>query len=139
MLDLYAGTGVMAMEAISRGARYADLVEVEPRRSSEIRENLRSMDLEGQTKVFTGRVMKVIASLPGGYDLVFADPPYQLQEWDSLMNSLNRQGVVNSDGIVIAEHSHVTELSPQYNILMKADNRRYGDTSITVYQVGSNG
>lgn len=139
MLDLYAGTGVMAMEAISRGARYADLVEVEPRRSSEIRENLRSMDLEGQTKVFTGRVMKVIASLPGGYDLVFADPPYQLQEWDSLMNSLNRQGVVNSDGIVIAEHSHVTELSPQYDILMKADNRRYGDTSITVYQVGSNG
>ena len=63
MLDLYAGTGVMAMEAISRGARYADLVEVESRRSREIRENLRSMDLDGQTKVFTGRVMKVIASL----------------------------------------------------------------------------
>ena len=139
MLDLYAGTGVMAMEAISRGARYADLVEVESRRSREIRENLRSLDLEGQTKVFTGRVMNVIASLPGGYDLVFADPPYQLQEWDGLMNSLNRQGVVNSDGIVVAEHSYGTELSPQYDVLMKVDNRRYGDTSITVYRVGSNG
>lgn len=139
MLDLYAGTGVMAIEAISRGALHADLVEVDSRRTSEIRENLKGMELEGQAKVFTGRVMKVIASLPGGYDLVFADPPYELREWDGLLSSLNRLGIVNSDGLVVAEHSHVADLPSRYDTLMRVDDRRYGDTSITIYQANSNG
>lgn len=139
MLDLYAGTGVMAIEAISRGARHADLVEIDSRRTSEIRENLMGMELEGQTKVFTGRVMKVIARLPGGYDLVFADPPYELREWDGLMSSLNRPGIVNSSGFVIAEHSQVADLSSRYGTLVRVDHRRYGDTSITIYQANSNG
>ena len=139
MLDLYAGTGVMAIEAISRGARHADLVEVDSRRTSEIRENLRGMALEGQTKVFTGRVMRLIASLPGGYDLVFADPPYELWEWDGLMNSLNRPGIVNSGGLVVAEHSQAADLPLRYDSLVRVDDRRYGDTSITIYQANSNG
>ena len=127
------------MEAISRGAQHADLVEVDPRRAGEIRENLRGMELEGQAKIFTGRVMNVIDNLPGGYDLVFADPPYELQEWNVLMSGLTKPGIINSGGLVVAEHSRVTGLPCQYDTLMKVDDRRYGDTSITIYQVNANG
>ena len=123
VLDLYAGTGVMSVEAISRGARHADLVEVDSRRADEIRENLRGIEVEGRTKVYTGRVVKVVDSLPGGYDLVFADPPYELQEWDILMNTLNRPGVVNSGGLVIAEHRRGTELAERYDTLERVDDR----------------
>ncbi len=129
----------MSVEAISRGARHADLVEVDSRRADEIRENLRGIEVEGRTKVYTGRVVKVVDSLPGGYDLVFADPPYELQEWDILMNTLNRPGVVNSGGLVIAEHRRGTELAERYDTLERVDDRRYGDTSISVYQVSTSG
>ena len=97
------------------------------------------MELESQTKVFTGRVMKVLASLPGDYDLVFADPPYELREWDGLLDSLNRPGIVNSGGLVVAEHSHVADLPSRCDALVRVDDRRYGDTSITIYQANSNG
>ena len=139
VLDLYAGTGVMAMEAISRGAVWADLVEVNARRVRGIRENLRSLSVAGQATVYRGRALDLLDSLPGGYDLVFADPPYEMQEWDSLMDGLNRPGLVKSGGVVVAEHRHGVAMTDRYGAFERVTKKRYGDTGISVYAVGDGG
>ena len=133
VLDLYAGTGVMAMEAISRGAAWADLVEVDARLVRGIRENLRSLSAAGQARVYRGRTLDVLDRLPGGYDLVFADPPYEMREWDPLMDRLNRPGLINSGGIVVAEHRHDMAMAERYDGFERVTTRKYGDTGISVY------
>ena len=139
VLDLYAGTGVLAIEAISRGAAWADLVELDFRRAGEIRENLRSLSVAGQARVYRGRTLKTLQSLPGDYDLVFADPPYDLEEWDALMTGLNVPGLVKDAGVVVAEHRHGTPMGDHYGILERVTTRRYGDTAISIYRAAASG
>ena len=139
VLDLYAGTGVMSMEAISRGAAQADLVEISSRRVQRIRENLRNISAADRATVHRGRVLKVLNGLSGGYDLVFADPPYETREWDVLMEGLNRPGFVNAGGTVVAEHRHDTPLAEHYGAFERVSSRRYGDTGISVYKVSADG
>lgn len=139
VLDLYAGTGVMSMEAISRGAAWADLVEINSRRVEKIRENLQSISVADRARVYRGRAIRMLDSLSGGYDLVFADPPYETREWDLLMEGLSRPGFVNAGGIVVAEHRVSTSLAELYGAFERVSSRRYGDTGISVYIVSANG
>jgi 16S rRNA (guanine966-N2)-methyltransferase len=92
VLDLYAGSGAVGLEALSRGARHVLLVESGTRAARIIRENIEAIALDG-AEVITGRVERVLARGPapggGGYDVVFADPPYALADRDvSAMLSL---------------------------------------------------
>ncbi|MBO0820264.1 MAG: 16S rRNA (guanine(966)-N(2))-methyltransferase RsmD [Nocardiopsaceae bacterium] len=76
VLDLYAGSGAVGLEALSRGAESVLLVESDPRAAGVIRANARAVGLEG-ARVVTGRVEKILSAPPSvRYDLVFADPPY---------------------------------------------------------------
>jgi 16S rRNA (guanine966-N2)-methyltransferase len=79
VLDLYAGSGAIGLEALSRGAEHVLLVESEPRAGRVIRDNIEAIGLAG-AEVVTGRVERVLARGPdrGRYDIVFADPPYAL-------------------------------------------------------------
>ena len=137
VLDLYAGTGVLAMEALSRGAVWADLVEVSAKQVSKIKENLLELSLQGQARVHRARVERALETLPKGYDLVFADPPYEMNTWDSLMGRLGDGGLVQEDGEVVVEHRHGTTLAEQYGSLVQRLSRRYGDTVISIYGAGA--
>jgi 16S rRNA (guanine966-N2)-methyltransferase len=137
VLDLYAGTGALGLEALSRGAAQADFVEASARRCQQIREHLRELSLAEKGKVYAGRVERVLASLSGGYDLVLADPPYEMDSWDSLMALLNEGGLLNEDCFVVVEHRHDTELAGEYGKLFLVTRRRYGDTAVSIYRSGA--
>jgi 16S rRNA (guanine966-N2)-methyltransferase len=79
VLDLYAGSGAVGLEALSRGAGHVLLVESGPRAARVIRDNIEAVGLPG-AEVITGRVERILAQAPsrGNYDIVFADPPYAL-------------------------------------------------------------
>ena len=83
VLDLYAGSGAVGLEALSRGAGQVLLVESGPRAARVIRENIQAIGLPG-AEVITDRVERILARGPGveGYDVVFADPPYALADAD---------------------------------------------------------
>ena len=81
----------------------------------------------------------MLNGLSGGYDLVFADPPYETQEWDLLMEGLSRPGFVNAGGIVVAEHRYDAPLAEDYGVFERVSSRRYGDTGISVYRVSADG
>jgi 16S rRNA (guanine966-N2)-methyltransferase len=134
VLDLYAGTGILAIEALSRGAAWADLVEISARSVRTIRENLGDLSLSEQAKVCRAGAVAALKSLPGGYSLVFADPPYDLDEWESLMVGLGSGDLLAEEGIVVAEHRHGAAMTERYGSLVRVKSRRYGDTAITIYK-----
>ncbi len=135
VLDLYAGTGALGIEALSRGAGSAEFVESDAGRCRDIRANLEVLGLENRGKVHVGRVEKALARLDGPFGLVLIDPPYDADPWANVMTQLNEGGMLEQDSIVVAEHSSRLELAPAYGGLVRARSRRYGDTSVSVYSL----
>ena len=134
VLDLYAGTGVLGIEALSRDASWTDFVEVDGKLVRHIRDNLREMSLAEKSRVYRAKVESVLGRLVRGYDLVFADPPYRVNVWEQLMGTVGKLGFVNEGGIVVLEYRFGTGLSETYGVLTQETNRRYGDTAIAVYR-----
>ena len=135
-LDLYAGTGALGLEALSRGAESVDFIEKNRLRCNRIRQALATLGLSEHGTVHNGRVERVLDTLEGEYGLAFADPPYALNDWDRLMQSLTRPGFLDDRAIVVAEHRRDTAMSDEYGSLSLATRRRYGDTAISIYEYG---
>ncbi|MFE0644477.1 16S rRNA (guanine(966)-N(2))-methyltransferase RsmD [Streptomyces sp. NPDC058877] len=106
--DLYAGSGAVALEALSRGAVHALLVEADPRAAKTIRENVRSIGLPG-AELRTGRAEQVVAGAAPAepYDVVFLDPPYAVTDADlrEILLTLRSEGWLSEDALVTVERS----------------------------------
>ena len=137
VLDLYAGTGALGIEALSRGAAWADFVETNARLAKRIQENLHELSLAEMGHVYQAKVGTALDNLPGEYDVVFSDPPYDMGDWDSLMGRLSGDGLITGEGIVVVEHRYTTVLAERYGALIQTDRRRYGDTSVSFFKVGT--
>ena len=137
VLDLYAGTGVLGIEALSRGASFADFVEVHHGRCQSIRETLRELGLAAKSRVRRARVENALGTLDGTYSLVLVDPPYDTETWDTVMGLLDEGRLVEEDGHVVAEHRHKSHLADSYGRLARVQSRRYGDTSVSIYRAGA--
>ena len=86
VLDLFAGTGALGLEAISRGARSADFVETRPASLHALKANVVALRLRERTRIFKRDALPFAAALgPGSYDLVFADPPYESRMLDRVI------------------------------------------------------
>ena len=136
VLDLYAGTGALGIEALSRGATWADFVESHPRRCQDIRDSLKEMSLETQGRVYRAKVERALDVLEGGYDLVLIDPPYDLDPWNNLMDQLDGGSLLRESALVIAEHHRDLQMAERYGRLTRSTSRRHGDTSISIYRAG---
>ena len=139
VLDLYAGTGALGIEALSRGAASVDFVESDAGRCRDIRANLEALGLADRGKVHVGRVERALARLEGSFGLVLIDPPYDTDPWDEVMTQLDEGGMLKQEAIVVAEHSSRLDLGQAYGRLARARSRRYGDTSVSVYDLGRDG
>ena len=137
VLDLYAGTGALGIEALSRGASWADFAEVHAGRCRDIRDSLREMGLGERGRVYRARVEKALDLLEGDYGLVLIDPPYELDPWSHLMERLDTGRLLADDAYVVAEHYHKHQLAERYGGLVCVKNRRHGDTLISIYRAGA--
>ena len=137
VLDLYAGTGALGIEALSRGASWADFVEVSSGQCRGIRNSLRELGLTDQSRVYQARVEKGLDIVQDGYDLVFADPPYSHDPWDTLMYRLGGGELLNEGAQVVVEHFHKRTLAEAYGRLTRLKARRYGDSAVSIYMIGA--
>jgi len=94
--DLYAGSGALGIEALSRGAEHCTFVERDRHALRAVRENLETLDLDDRSRVVSGDAMAVAASLD--VDVVFADPPYGFDAWPRLFDLLRVPLVVAESG-----------------------------------------
>jgi 16S rRNA (guanine966-N2)-methyltransferase len=105
-LDLYAGSGAVGLEAVSRGAAHALLVDSDARAVAVARDNARALGLAGRVTVRRDRVERVLAGTPEPHELVFADPPYALPD-DELAEVLHRlaEGWLAPGAVLVVERS----------------------------------
>ena len=133
VLDLYAGSGAMGLEALSRGAARVTFVESERAAAETILANLDKLRLEGAVVLRDDAARKLAADVAGGrrYDLVLVDPPYRMlaRILPTLASSLPT--VVRPDGLVVVESDSREE--PDLP-LPKRTSRRYGAARVTVFE-----
>lgn len=133
VLDLYAGTGALGIEALSRGASAATFVERSPASIAVLRDNLGRLGLEPQSRIMRGDALAMVRRLgraAARFDLVLADPPYALQVAPALVAALGAAAIVAEGGTLVIESSrrHPVQPVPGWRVV---SDRRYGDTVVT--------
>jgi 16S rRNA (guanine966-N2)-methyltransferase len=134
VLDLFAGSGAIGIEALSRGAAEVTFVDREPRGLAILRQNLDALELKDRAHVVRGDVVRWLESSPGAVGragLVFLDPPYEDVVLDRALLALDK---ALTDATVVAEHSRRQTL-PTLSRLQLDRQRRYGDTMVTVFRI----
>ena len=130
VLDLYAGTGALALEALSRGCQRAVCVEADRHAAEVLRRNAEKLGFAARVEVRIGRVDEVAARLPAGFALAFVDPPYR----DGPEAGLALAGpLLLPGGRAVAEHDAGWPPPVRIGPLALADSRRYGGTGISIY------
>ena len=124
VLDLFAGSGALGLEALSRGAAHVDFVENDPRTFRVLQENVKSLSAEARCTLHCADALKFLASaIP--YEVAFADPPYRKGIAVELANSWLATPFAAIFGV---EHESFEKLPEA------GDTRKYGDSSITIYR-----
>ena len=132
--DLFAGSGAVGLEAISRGAAYALLVESDAKAARAIRDNMVALRVGAAARLVTGKVAQVVAAPPdaGPYDVVFADPPYAVTDAElrELQEMLLINGWLSADAVVIVERSTRGGALTWVDGITAERSRRYGETTL---------
>jgi 16S rRNA (guanine966-N2)-methyltransferase len=133
VLDLYAGTGALGAEAISRGADAVVYVERAPRCLAALRANLKALGIEAVSRVIVDDAPRAVRRLGRSgerFDLLLLDPPYASDEVRRALEAVSDSGVLAEGAMVVVEHGKRHAL-PAVAGLVVLDARRYGDTVIT--------
>ena len=133
VLDLYAGTGALGIEALSRGAERATFVEAEAGAVQAIFTSLARTSLAERGKVVRGRLPGALSSITGPFDLVFMDPPYNDPAAEDML--LRLSGLLAEDGYVVYEHSSRYNPPQRPQGLSLVERRVYGDTAIALFSL----
>jgi 16S rRNA (guanine(966)-N(2))-methyltransferase RsmD len=139
-LDLYAGTGAVGIEALSRGASAVTFVESDPKAVQLLQKNLRTCQLLDRAQVRVGHTAAFLERKDwwgGPYDVLFADPPYTaMDELDILIHAW-RPGLLSENAAVIIEQDSRTELPASIDHAAFVRRYVYGDTALYLYGVST--
>lgn len=134
VLDLYAGSGALSLEALSRGAASAVAVEHAREALTAIRENAAALGAADRLRVVSSRVEKALVAFDGSFELVLLDPPYadvRTPAFARVLEGAARR--LSRAGTLVLEHASTDE-PPIVPSLTRDRSRRYGDTTISLYR-----
>ncbi len=137
VLDIFAGTGSLGIEALSRGARSAVFMDRSPESCAIIKDNLAHTKLIDLADVYCVDYTNGIEKLNRNkrkFDLILMDPPYNKNFIQEALKLMSRNDIMKDNGIIVAEHSASDKLPESYGSLKAIDSRKYGDTMITIYK-----
>ena len=113
-LDLYAGSGQIGIEALSRGAMFASFVESNRNADEVIRQNLKKTMLTDSSELITKSVLSALNFFnPDSYDIIFMDPPYQLHEEEAVLEKISQLHILKDNGLILIE----ADISHEFNNL----------------------
>lgn len=141
-LDLYAGSGAVGIEALSRGARFATFVDMNPNCLSIVRQNLSMLRLFDRSRLVRADITKGLQVLSGPFDIIFMGPPYHDQDWNAFaltnptLREIYRNRLLKPDGVLVGQH-HAKEViapDPAWN---RYREEHYGDTILSFFKATS--
>ncbi|HZP19540.1 MAG TPA: 16S rRNA (guanine(966)-N(2))-methyltransferase RsmD [Bauldia sp.] len=135
VLDLFAGTGALGIEALSRGARHVLFVEEAAEARALIRRNVEAFNLTGRTRIFRRDATRLGEAGAGQFDLVFADPPYGKGLGEAALAAAQAGGWLAPAALCVLEESAAAGLAPIAG-LAPLDERVIGDTRLAFYRAG---
>ena len=135
VLDLYAGSGAMGIEALSRGASHATFVDVSPLAIKTIKDNITSLKIDNnEYEIIKNKDINAIETFTQKgiqFDLVILDPPYELGEYEKIVELLNNNGLLSENAIIVMEANRQIALE---NIEYKKNKEyHYGDILVFIY------
>lgn len=137
-LDLFAGTGAVGIEALSRGAKIAFFVELNRKVVALIRENLETAAFSDRAEVYAVdviRALNLLDSKGAKFDIVFIGAPYDSPVLEKALNKISETGILKEDGVVIAEHRKQHQIADGYGGLKLFRENRYGETVLSFFSL----
>jgi len=133
-LDLFAGSGALGIEALSRDTEWVDFVDQAPKCCAIIKQNLQKIGFSQKAHVYCCSVAKALNFLKEKYDIVFMDPPYSDMSINNMATQLANSGVVDDKSLIVISHASRFPLQDSYDGLSLIKEKQYGDTCISIYQ-----
>ncbi|MFP4020152.1 MAG: 16S rRNA (guanine(966)-N(2))-methyltransferase RsmD [Halanaerobium sp.] len=133
VLDLFAGFGSLGIEALSRGAKRADFVEINKSHLKIIEDNLKKAKLYEQAALYKQDVYVYLKTCSQKYDLIFMDPPYEKKMTAEAVELIVEKNLLKEDGLIISEKS-ASEKAAEFDGLSIIKNKRYGNSLLTIYK-----
>jgi 16S rRNA (guanine(966)-N(2))-methyltransferase RsmD len=134
VLDLYAGSGALGIEALSRGADWVDFVEKQPSCCDIIRQNLTKTKLADRAHVYCVNVARVFSFLDKEYSIILMDPPFSDPGIDKTITQLATSRLAGDTSILVVRHSSHLSLDPDYPDLRLIKERRHGDSCVSIFR-----
>lgn len=132
VLDLFAGTGQMGIEALSRGARSAVFLDCRREAANLVRENLRRTRLESSAQVLVGDCLQFLSTCHTQFDLIFLDPPYATDFLEKSLQKITEFDILTDSGIIVTERPVEKRLAGAYPGLSRSKDYRYGKVVVTL-------
>lgn len=135
-LDLFAGSGGLGIEALSRGMDKAVFVDLEYKSIEVIRANLKATGFEQQAEVYKNdaeRALKALAKRGASFDLVFLDPPYRLKHGDKLMDMMDSLNLLNTGATIVLEYESSYTYPERPGSFIELRKALYGETAVSIY------
>ncbi len=136
VLDLFAGTGSLGIEALSRGADSCVFCDSSRAAVSLVKQNLDHCGTEEETQVRTGDYRTVLQSLSGKFDIILLDPPYGRGLLDDAFRIIAERGLLSEDGAIVAEYRKEEVLPEVFHGFEREKERRYGIVKLAIYRCG---
>lgn len=136
-LDLFAGTGAVGIEALSRGAKQCVFIEKDTHAAAIIKENLFLTGLSAKGQVLVGNVFDMVRGLGQSYDLIFIGPPYKVHLVADTVAAVERYKLLKSDGLIIAQHHGKEDVPVAVGMLHLIRQEKYGDTRLSFYSAAN--
>ncbi|ALC80950.1 MULTISPECIES: 16S rRNA (guanine(966)-N(2))-methyltransferase RsmD [Bacillus] len=136
-LDLFAGSGGLGIEAISRGFERCIFVDREYKAIQTIKTNVSQFNIQDRAEIFRNdatRALQVLAKKESVFDGIFLDPPYKAQKLEALLLIIDKHNLLSAEGFIVAEHAKEVSLSHTIGNLQQVRNEAYGVTGVSIYK-----
>jgi 16S rRNA (guanine(966)-N(2))-methyltransferase RsmD len=134
VLDLFGGTGQLGIEALSRGADSAVVVDAREDACKIIRENLRRTKLEQQSRVVRSDYLDYLRRCKEKFDIILLDPPYAETYLKNALKCITEIDILQTDGIIVTERPLGKELPFEYDGFTRSKDYKYGNTLLTLFR-----
>ncbi|WP_210363706.1 16S rRNA (guanine(966)-N(2))-methyltransferase RsmD [Bacillus sp. REN3] len=141
-LDLFAGSGGLGIEALSRGLDKVIFVDREGKAIQTVNENLKACRLEDRAEVYKNdavRALKAIKKRGLAFHYIFLDPPYKRQQLVRLLEIIEKEQLIVERGLIVCEHSSDIEMPMDVGKLKQSRNEKYGIIGVTLYRLDGHG